>query len=282
MIRIAIIGIVGSSVFLPVERFHEGGETVVASDIHTEWGGKGYNQAIAAARHGAQVSFLAAVGKRECAEILADATSRGIDAHLVTSEERGSPYAVIMTDAGGSNRVTVYHGAALCARDVAGFAGEIARADVLLLSNEVPEQVNEEAIRIARANGVRVILNPAPARPLSDTILAGVSLFTPNEHETAGLEDRSDVVVTLGSRGCLVRESGTLIPAIRVGEVVDTTGAGDTFNGVLAVALAAGEPLQRACELANAAAAIKVTGKFVADAIPEKQKTQSVWEKYYG
>ncbi len=282
MIRVAIIGIVGNSVFLPVERFHEGGETVVASDIHTEWGGKGYNQAIAAVRHGAKVSFLAAVGKRDSAEILADAAARGIDAHLVTSEEKESPFAVIMTDASGSNRVTVYHGAALCAKDVATFEREIENADVLLLSNEVAEEVNEEAIRIARASGVRVILNPAPARPLCDTVLEGVSLFTPNEHETVGLENKSSVVVTLGGRGCLVRESGKIIPAVNVGEVIDTTGAGDTFNGVLAVALAEGKPLHQACELANAAAAIKVTGKFVANAIPEKEKTQSVWEKYYG
>lgn len=282
MIRVAIIGIVGNSVFMPVERFHEGGETVVASDMHTEWGGKGYNQAIAAARHGAKVSFLAAAGKRDCAEILADAASRGIDAHLVTSEEKGSPFAVIMTDASGANRVTVYHGAKLSACDVEPFADKIARADVLLLSNEVAEEVNEAAIRVARASGVRVVLNPAPARPLCDSVLAGVSLFTPNEHETVGLEDKSNVVVTLGSRGCLMRESDAVIPSINVGEVIDTTGAGDTFNGVLAVALAEGKPLRQACELANAAAAIKVTGKFVANAIPEREQTINVWEKYYG
>ena len=282
MSRIAIIGIVGQSVFLPVEHFHTGGETVVASDMHTEWGGKGYNQAIAAAQHGARVSFLGAVGESDVSAVLADAGARGIDAHLVASKEEKSPYAVIMTDASGANHVTVYHGARLGAGDVACFADEITKADVLLLSNEVSEEVNLAALRVAKKSGVRVILNPAPARPLCEEMLSGVSLFTPNEHETGGLEQYKNVIVTLGARGCFLRETNERVPTANAGSVVDTTGAGDTFNGVLAVALAEGKELREGCQLANAAAAIKVTGKYVADAIPNKEKTLSVWEKYYG
>ena len=282
MIRVAIIGIVGNSVFLPVERFHEGGETIVAKDMHSEWGGKGYNQAIAAARHGASVSFLAAVGKGDSAAIRLDAAKRGIDVHLVEHEEMGSPYAVIMTEASGANRVTVYHGARLAASDVDAFASEIARADVLLLSNEVAEEVNLAALRVAKEHDVRVILNPAPARPLCKEMLEGVSLFTPNEHETEGLEQHKNVIVTLGARGCFLRETNERVPTADAGKVLDTTGAGDTFNGVLAVALAEGNLQKRACELANAAAAIKVTGKFVADAIPKRTQTLEVWEKQYG
>ena len=282
MIRVAVIGIVGSSVFLPVEHFHVGGETIVASDIHTEWGGKGYNQAIAAARHGAKVSFLGAVGEGDVSAVLTDASARNIDAHLVASKEEKSPYAVIMTDASGANHVTVYRGAQLQASDVACFADEIAQADVLLLSNEVREDVNLAAIRIAKKHGVRVIFNPAPARALCEEILESVFLFTPNEHETAGLEAHTNVVVTLGARGCFLRESNERVPTANAGAVVDTTGAGDTFNGVLAVTLAEGNTQKRACELANAAAAIKVTGRFVADAIPARQQTIHVWEKNYG
>ena len=282
MIRVAVIGIVGNSVFLPVERFHEGGETVVARDMHAEWGGKGYNQAIAAARHGAKVSFLAAVGKGDSEAILADAAACGIEAQLVTSEEKGSPYAVIMTDASGANRVTVYHGTKLTASDVEPFADKIVSADVLLLSNEVDEDVNLAALRVAKAHGVRVILNPAPARPLCKELLEGVTLFTPNEHETDGLEAHKNVIVTLGARGCFLRETNERVPTADAGCAVDTTGAGDTFNGVLAVALAEGNAQKRACELANAAAAIKVTGHFVANAIPHRNKTLEIWEKNYG
>lgn len=282
MIRVAVIGIVGNSVFLPVAHFHVGGETVVASDMHSEWGGKGYNQAIAAARHGAKVSFLGAVGEHDVSAVLSDASAHGIDAHLVARKEKGSPFAVIMTDASGANHVTVYHGAQLGASDVAGFADEIARADVLLLSNEVAEEVNLAALRVAKESGVRVILNPAPARPLCSELLEGVSLFTPNEHETEGLEQHKNVIVTLGKRGCFLREQNERVPVADAGKALDTTGAGDTFNGVLAVALAEGNTPKRACELANAAAALKVTGRFVANAIPERQQTIHVWEKNYG
>lgn len=282
MIRVAVIGIVGNSVFLPVAHFHVGGETVVASDMHSEWGGKGYNQAIAAARHGAKVSFLGAVGEHDVSAVLSDASARGIDAHLVASKEKGSPFAVIMTDASGANHVTVYHGAQLGASDVASFADEITQADVLLLSNEVAEEVNLAALRVAKESGVRVILNPAPARPLCSELLEGVSLFTPNEHETEGLEQHKNVIVTLGKRGCFLREQNERVPVADAGKAIDTTGAGDTFNGVLAVALAEGNTQKRACELANAAAALKVTGRFVANAIPERQQTIHVWEKNYG
>ncbi len=281
MSRVAVIGIIGESVFLPVERFHEGGETVVATALHREWGGKGANQALAAARHGAHVSFLAAIHENDRAAISAFAAQNGIYATLCTKQEP-SPYAVIMTDATGANHVTVYHGAALEPTDVTRFEGEIAAADVLLLSNEVPEDVNDAAVAIAKKNGVRVILNPAPARALRPALLQSVTLFTPNEHETAGLEGKRNVVVTLGKKGCFLREINEGIPAISAGEVLDTTGAGDTFNGVLAATLAEGEPLKKACQLANAAAAIKVTGKGVANAIPHREQTITLWEKYYG
>ncbi len=281
MTRIAIIGIIGRSVFLPVERFHEGGETVVATDIHTEWGGKGANQAIAAARHGAAVSFLAAVQGCDVAEVSAFCRENGIDATLIGTEQ-ASPYAVIMTDAAGANHVTVYRGAQLCAADLVAFEKEIVRADVLLLTNEVPTKVNERAIAIARENGVRVILNPAPARELTREICEGVSLFTPNEHELEGLEDEQNVIVTLGGKGCLVRGTQEIIPPVNAGEVLDTTGAGDTFNGVLAVELATGRSVAAACRVANAAAGIKVTKCFVAGAIPTKAQTYQLLEEQNG
>ena len=281
MIRVAIIGIVGNSVFLPVPRFHEGGETVVANDIHSEWGGKGYNQAIAAARHGAKVSFLAALNESDVTAVHAHAAQNGIELIPIPKETQ-SPFAVIMTDAGGANRVTVYHGAKLKECDVTAFAQKIADADVLLLSNEVSEEVNVAALRLAKKHGVRVILNPAPARPLCEELLSGVSLFTPNEHETVGLEQHKNVIVTLGARGCFLRETNERVPTANAGSAVDTTGAGDTFNGVLAVALAEGKTQKLACELANAAAAIKVTKRFVADAIPQREQTIHVWEKNYG
>lgn len=281
MIRIAVVGLVGNSIFMSVPAFHKGGETVVATDLHTEWGGKGFNQALAAAAQGAEVGFLGAVFERDVEAVSAFAAERGVSTTLA-AKKMPSPLAVIMTDEEGQNRVTVYQGAALCECDVALFAEKIAEADVLLLSNEVPESVNAAAARLAKANGTRVILNPAPYRALGAEFLEMVDLFTPNEFEVKGLESLPNVLVTLGARGCLCRESGREIPAISVGKVVDTTGAGDAFNGVLAVYLAMGYEIEKAASLANIAAGLKVTKRFVADAVPTGEQTIKLWEKYNG
>ena len=269
MSKIAVIGIVGNSVFLPVARFHECGETVEASDIHFEPGGKGFNQAVAAKRCGVEVSFLAAVGKdgeNDFAEFL---NSEGIRHTLITKDKPGA-FASIVTDKNGSNRVTVYQGADLSRDDVVSFEGEIASADILLLNNEVPECVNIEAMRIAGLHGVKCILNPAPAKKLDDFILENTFLFTPNEHETEGL-DGYNLVITLGKKGCHISATDEHIPAVDVAPVVDTTGAGDTFNGVLAAELASGTDTGTAVRRANLASSISVTRKYAVSSIPTKE-----------
>lgn len=270
MSKIAVIGLVGNSAFLSVDKFHEGGETVHARSVHFEPGGKGYNQAVAAARYGAEVSFLGAVGEDGYESIRAFSKAEGIDAVLVKKDD-ATAFATIITNAEGANQVTVYPGARLDAADVALFERQIAEADVLLINNEVLEEVNVRAVEIAKANGTRVILNPAPARKTSPYILENVSLFTPNEHETEGLENKTNLIVTLGAKGCLLKETGEIVPAVHVGETVDTTGAGDTFNGVLAVMLAEGAPLREAAERASVASGIGVTRKFAASSIPNKE-----------
>lgn len=267
-----MIGLVGQSVFMPVKEFHKGGETLRAESIRFELGGKGFNQAIAAARYGASVAFLGAVG-----EDLADSVNRflseeGIGSHIAVKDEP-SPYAVILTDANGSNRVTVYSGAALCPRDVDGFAEAVASADVLLLSNEVPEGVNIAAARIARMSGTAVILNPAPQRALSGELSELVDLFTPNEYEREGIPELSNVIVTLGSEGCLHCESGERIAAAKV-KAVDTTGAGDTFNGVLAACIGEGREIREAMKIAGTAATLSVTKRYVIDSIPTREEIE--------
>jgi ribokinase len=269
MSKIAVIGLVGNSAFLSVDKFHEGGETIHARSVHFEPGGKGYNQAVAAARYGAAVSFLGAVGKDGYESIRAFSEAEGIEAMLVKKQD-ATAFAAIITNAEGANQVTVYPGARLDAADVSLFERQIAEADVLLINNEVPEEVNVRAVEIAKANGTRVILNPAPARKTSPYILENVSLFTPNEHETEGLEKKANLVVTLGAKGCLLKETGETVPAVHVGDTVDTTGAGDTFNGVLAVMLAEGATLREAAERASIASGIGVTRKFAASSIPTK------------
>ena len=270
MSKIAVIGLVGNSAFLSVPKFHKGGETVHAQSVHFEPGGKGFNQAVAAARYGAAVSFLGAVGEDGYESIASFADNEKIEAILVKKED-ATAFATIITNAEGANQVTVYPGARLDACDVALFEKQIADADILLINNEVPESVNVRAVEIAVANGTRVILNPAPARKTCPYILNNVSLFTPNEHETEGLEEKNNLIVTLGAKGCLLRETNETVPAIHIGDTVDTTGAGDTFNGVLAVMLADGASLREAAERASIASGIGVTRKFAATSIPTKE-----------
>lgn len=266
MKKVAVIGIVGRSVFLSVDAFHTGGETVPAHGVREEYGGKGFNAAVAAARAGASVSFLSAVGEKECADIAAFLEKEGIDAHLCPKKE-ATAFAAILTDREGANRVTVYEGARLTVPDADAFSKAILNADILLLNNETPEEVNLAAAQAAGTAGVPVILNPAPVRPLSPELRERISLFTPNEFECAGLEAYRNVIETRGSRGCYLRESGKSIPATR-GKAVDTTGAGDTFNGVLAAMLAEGADLETAAQAAVRASGISVTRPGAVSSIP--------------
>ena len=186
MARIAIIGLVGKSMFFDVPRFHSGGETITAKSLYEEWGGKGFNQAVAAARQDAAVMFLGAVNASDAKPLKDFCAKEGIRATLA-AKKKPTACAAILTDGTGETRVTVYPGAELEPRDVDGFAGAIATADVLLLNNEVPEAVNLAAVELAVKYDVQVVYNPAPARKLPKAIISAVSVFTPNEFEEESL-----------------------------------------------------------------------------------------------
>ena len=277
MSKIAVIGIAGESVFLSVDSFGVTGETTVATSFYSELGGKGFNQAVAAARYGAEVSFLGACYEEDKDKFSKIAKVRGVKPFFVGKQER-SPYAVITTDKQGDNKVCVYRGAELTETDLDCFIDEIKTADILLINNETTIAVNEKAVEIAKANGVKVILNPAPQRVHGSDFLDKINLFTPNEHETDGLEDYQNVIVTLGEKGCLIKDAGTLIPAVKIEKVVDTTGAGDTFNGVLVACIANGCDSLTACKRANVASAIKVMRKYILDSIPTREEIENYLE----
>ncbi len=269
-----MIGLAGTSAFMRVPRFHVGGETVHADSLHVEYGGKGFNQAVAAARWGSEVSFLAAIGESDLIPMGAVLENEGIFHRLVV-KPGSSAYAAILTDPSGATRVTVYPGVRLDVADIDSFEDEIADSAILLLTNEVPEEVNVRAMELASKHGTKVIFNPAPARALPQVIVNGAWLFTPNAFETAGLESRKNVVETRGGEGCFIRSTRRLVPAAKVSSVVDTTGAGDTFNGVLAAELAAEAELESACSSANSAAGESVTKHYVLPSIPFKDGQQN-------
>ena len=265
MSKVAVIGLVGNSAFLSVDKFHEGGETVVANEIHFEPGGKGFNQAVAAARMGAEVSFLGAVGDDYYKDVINFCKRENISPFIKVKEEK-TAYASIITDSFGENRVTVYQGAFLSQADVECFEKEIERADVLLINNEVPQQVNVEGVKIAKKYGTKVIFNPAPAREICSFLMENTDLFTPNEFEASVLENRENLVITLGSKGCFIKSLKKTIPAFSAGKAVDT------FNGVLATLLGDGFDMEKAASVSNVAAAISVTKKYAVSSIPTKEE----------
>lgn len=270
MSKIAVIGLCGKSTFMTVEHFHQNGETLKADSIYTELGGKGINQAIAAARMGADVSFLGAVGDDCLEECYSLTKNNNINGCWIHKRSQNSANAFILTDKNGENRVTVFRGAELSLEDVDIFYDEIKNADVLLLQNEVPEEINQKAIDIAYKNNVKVILNPAPGRYLKKELADKIFLIIPNEQEKEFINtnDFKNCVITLGSKGCLA--NGELIPAINT-NVIDTTGAGDTFCGVLATCIAEGFDLKSSCTRAIVASGLSVSKKHVLDAIPTKE-----------
>ena len=276
MAKVAVIGICGKSTFMYVDHFHENGETLVADSVFEEVGGKGINQAIAAARMGAEVSFLAAVGNDSDGEkCIAAAQTDGVDGCFKIKDNKTTPIAFILTDKCGENRVTEYKGAELRKEDVLSFEKEISKSDILLLQQEVLPEVNDTAIEIAKKYGVRIILNPAPIREISDKTAQSVFLVTPNEQEKRAIDSQrfQNCVTTLGGDGCMINEK-IKIPPISV-KPIDTTGAGDTFNGVLAVCLAEGMDVKTACEYAVAASGISVGKKYVLNAIPRRSEIEN-------
>lgn len=285
--KIAVIGLSGESIFMKMDHFNEEGETVVANTYHVEYGGKGYNQAVAAKRYGANVSFLTLCGDDEIANKVEETlNNEGIKSFVIKRKNKKSASACIMIDKDGRNRVVCYPGVSseMNENDVLLFEDEIKTSKILLLQLEISDESLFKSIELANKYNTLVILNPAPFKQLPQRILKQVSLLTPNEHEAKllfGIEDPSlinkleydNVVITLGDKGSIVKEKEKIYH-INSKKVVplNTTGAGDTYNGVLAAALLDGNNLFEACSIASTAASISVTKEFVIDSIPYKEE----------
>ena len=291
---IVVVGSLNVDISVRVPRFVRPGETLRAIGLHLGAGGKGVNQAIAASRLGGRVHLVGRVGDDEFAEVpLRALREAGVDAThverlasqhtgmaLITVDETSGQNQIVV-DAGANAVVTIAH-----LRDaITAFRA----SSVLLVQLELPAETVDAALALARANHVRTVLDPAPARDLSAATLAQVDLLTPNEseaealtgipirdvesaaHAGARLQARSggDVVVTLGELGCVwVHATGfehICAPRVRA---LDTTGAGDAFNGGLAVALARGESLSSALREAVRAGTASTLRRGAATAMP--------------
>ena len=287
MEKIVIVGSANTDLIVRADRIPSPGETVLGGEFRIVSGGKGANQAVAVARLGGDALFVARIGTDLFGdELMARYTAEKLDtSHVVRDSQAPTGVA--------ENCIVVAPGAnaRLSRKDIDDVRPELAKAGYLLIQLEIPLETVEYAIQTAAELGVRVILNPAPAAQIDEKYLKYVYLLTPNESECALLTGRpvlngtdaaaaaetllnkgvKNVIVTCGSRGALVKNADicTVVPACRV-SAVDTTAAGDVFNGALTVALAEGLPLLDAARFATHAAALSVTRIGAQSSIPTR------------
>lgn len=273
--NVVVVGSINVDEVVRVERLPREGETVSGGVFQRHGGGKGANQAVAAARAGASVRMVGCVGADAIGEeALVELQGIGIDAqHVARSTEAATGIALIVVDADGRNQIAVAPGAnRLIAMQEEALTGD---AGVALLSFETPDAALIEAAARAQQTGWRLVVNPAPARPVPQAVLDAHPILVPNEHEAEQLTgipeperaarvlqamSGAPVIVTLGAAGALLVDGdmATSIAAVPV-DVVDTTGAGDCLCGTLAARIAAGDPLATAVERAVAAASLSTT-----------------------
>jgi len=299
--KIVVIGSSNTDMIVKSDHLPLPGETVVGGTFFTAPGGKGANQAVAAARLGGDVSFVAKVGKDQFGDAaIENYRKEGMDTQYVTrSAGSASGVALILVDGKGENSIAVASGANadLSEKDIDDAAEQIKKASIVLMQLESPVDTVLYAAKMAAEGGATVVLNPAPAAPIPEEMYRYLYAVTPNETESEILtgvkvEDEASalkasevfisrgvkkVVITLGSKGAFVNDGGNsyMVPARKV-KAVDTTAAGDTYNGAMCVALAEGKTLKEALEFATKASAIAVTRMGAQPSVPTREEVDSL------
>ena len=300
--RVTILGIFVADVVFRAARLPEIGETIIGSGTAIGPGGKGSNQSVAAARLGGAVNFITKIGEDAFGDIgRATWAEAGVVPRLIPSGGAATGAAMIyVNDRSGENAIIVVPAAAgtITVADIEGEAEAIGSSRVFMTQIEVPLAVARRGLEIARAAGVTTVFNPAPAHALDDSIYTLCDFVTPNETEASmltgvtvvSLEDArraGDVLlgkgagaalITLGEKGSLLhtRSASVHIPAVDAGPVIDTTGAGDAFNGAFAVAIAAGRDPADAARFASATAGISVTRPGTAASMPTLAEVEAL------
>jgi ribokinase len=297
--HVVVVGSLNMDLVVHMPAIPRPGETLLGGRFATFPGGKGANQAVAAARLGARVTLIGRVGADSFGQQLVHlAQAEGVETgHVVIDPDQATGVALITVDAHGQNSIAVASGAnlALTAQDVCRAWEQIGEVDLVVMPLEVPLEAVFAAAQLARQQQAKVILNPAPAQELDNSLLEMVDVIVPNEWETeylTGTEISTDkdarhaassllvrgvgsVIVTLGARGALVVEAGPdgpiahHLPAHSV-KAVDSTAAGDAFVGALATGLGEGMSLLEAARWANAAAALSVTARGAQPSLPKR------------
>jgi len=295
--KLVVLGSINADHILNVRHFPQPGETVIGKQYNVAFGGKGGNQAVAAGRSGADISFIACVGDDDVGErIRKQLASDNIDTQPVEAiKDTTTGVALIFVNADGENVIAINAGAndALTPAYMQQYQQKIIDADALLMQLESPLETVTAAAKLAKVHQTQVILNPAPACELPDELLSLVDIITPNETEAERLtgiqvKDQADaaraaevlhqkgidtVIITLGSKGVWLSQKGQgkQVPGFRV-KAVDTIAAGDTFNGALVTSLLEGKEMDQAVRFAHAAAAIAVTRPGAQPSVPWRQE----------
>ncbi len=300
---ITVMGIFVADLAFRTPKLPAWGETVLGLSFKLGPGGKGSNQAIAAARLGGAVTFISKLGRDAFGDIARRTyAEEGVDTRFLfeTTEYATGGAAILVDAAKGDNAIVVFPGLCshLATEEIDQARAAIGGSAIFMTNLELPVPIVMHALKIARSLGVTTVLNPAPAVPVPDTIFELCDYLTPNETEATGLSGISvasvddaeraaealiargspNVVITLGGRGALVKTRSLTqhVPAIEAGGLVDTTGAGDAFCGAFAVALAEGENLVAATRYGCAAAGIKVTRWGTAPAMPKRAEVDAL------
>ena len=294
---IVVVGSSNTDMIIKMDQLPKPGETILGGQFVTAAGGKGANQAVAAARAGGAVTFVARVGDDVFgSQAVAGFVKDGINVDYVFKDKTSpSGVALIFVAKDGENSIAVAGGANgnLSSADLEKAKPAVIHAKILVAQLETPLETVQAAAELAAAHGVTFILNPAPARPLADSLLKLVSILTPNETEAellTGIKVDSEqtataaaqvllakgcgtVILTLGAKGAFVAtlKARFLVPGFKV-TAVDTTAAGDVFNGTLAVALSEDKPLAESVRFANAAAALSVTRLGAQPSAPQRHE----------
>lgn len=298
MQKITIIGSSNIDITARIKSLPRPGETIGGGILSQANGGKGANQAVAAARLGADATFITCVGNDAGGKALvAQFAADGLDTSLVKYSESPTGTALIFVDDNAENCIAVAPGANidLLPSDIDAAEKAIAGSAFVLLQLEIPMETVERAVSLASEKGVKVVLNPAPVVPLSDELISKLYLITPNETEAEritgiAIESESDarkaaealfakgaenVIVTMGSAGSLVctKTSTIFVPARKV-KAVDTTAAGDVYNGALVSALSEGKSLEDAARFATVASSISVTRLGAQTSAPSRSEVE--------
>jgi len=302
MAKILVVGSINMDLVVRVPHSPQPGETVLGGDFETFPGGKGANQAVAASRMGGEVTMVGRVGHDDFGDTLIQGlvADKVKTTHVIKDSDAPTGIAMIAVAADGENLIVVASGANLkvSAEDVNNARSLMRETDILLMQLEVPLETVGEAVDLAAAYDVPVVLNPAPAQPLPRTILANVDVLTPNQHELAMLTEEEDIdrgiqklrewgvknlVITLGPNGARVvtDEIDQRLPAHEI-TAVDTTAAGDAFNGALAVALAEGKPILEAVRYGMAAGAMAATKRGAQPSLPVRDAVESLMKSQSG